>query len=109
MWVKLEISRSWFVRPNGRENLGACSISILDLSDETTLSPRQIDLKSLSDIVFGSPPTADMNRREGLWRKKQCREVRINSRWEVAYSPILELPPALDSLKTTCDRVLLVL
>ena len=38
------------------------------------LSPRQIDLKSLSDIVLDSPLTVGMNRREGLWRKKQCRE-----------------------------------
>jgi hypothetical protein len=88
-------------------NFNAYSSSILDLSGETSLVPETG--RSESDIVLGSPLTVGMNRREGLWRKRQCREARINSRWEVAYSPILKFPPALDSSKTTCDWVLLVL
>jgi len=41
--------------------------------------------------------------------QKTVQGASINSRWEVAYSPILDFPLTLDSSKTTCDWVLLVL
>lgn len=62
-----EISRSWFVRTNCRVKHLAHAVPVfLTFLTGTPLSPRRINLKSLSGIVFGSPLIVGMSRREGF-------------------------------------------